>query len=201
MKDTKQVTKLSHPFLVDGRNSINNNKLMALVFQSSERSIMDFAVNEIENQGIKVLLRVHDALFTDRNVNMQELHYKLHEKFVSETLSWLGSRILSFEETEAQGYYFDDELYAHKERIRCEEIRAGGTKVGVKPINYKHVDYDDGKSVYNQTDYGQTEYDPENDPYIEGMNEQELREHYRIVGYTAPANNNVPEDLRKYLYH
>lgn len=194
MKDTKQITKTSHPFLVDGRNAINNNKLMALVFQSSERAIMDFAVKEIESQKVKVLLKVHDALFTDKRIDMQELHHKLHETFVSESLSWLGKRILSFDETEAQGFYFDDELHAHKERIRQEEIRAGGTRPGVKPFNYSGTTYNDNEAYYDKPDYGQTEYDPDNDPYIQDMNEKELVEHYRIVGY-APPNNSLPEDI------
>jgi hypothetical protein len=198
MKESKQVTKESHPFLVDGRNAINNNKLMALVFQTSERAIMDFATKEIESQGVKILLRVHDALFTDKRIDMQELHHKLHEVFVSESLAWLGKRILSFEETEAQGFYFDDELYSHKERIRQEEIRAGGRSLGVKSIDYKSISYSDDKVYLGETDYGQTEYDPNNDPYIQDMNEQELMEHYRIVGY-KPSNNILPEDIRRLL--
>ena len=198
MKESKQVTKESHSFLVDGRNAINNNKLMALVFQTSERAIMDFATKEIESQGVKILLRVHDALFTDKRIDMQELHHKLHEVFVSESLAWLGKRILSFEETEAQGFYFDDELYSHKERIRQEEIRAGGRSLGVKPLDYKIVSYSDDKAYSGETDYGQTEYDPEHDPYIQDMNEQELMEHYRIVGY-KPSNNILPEDIRRLL--
>jgi hypothetical protein len=129
---------------------------------------------------------------------MQELHHKLHEVFVSDSLSWLGKRILSFEETEAQGFYFDDELYSHKERIKQEEIRAGGRSLGVKPTDYKPVSYSDDKAYSGETDYGQTEYDPEHDPYIQDMNEQELMEHYRIVGY-KPSNNILPEDIRRLL--
>jgi hypothetical protein len=109
----------------------------------------------------------------------------------------LGKRILSFEETEAQGFYFDDELYAHKERIRQEEISAGGRSLGVKPLNYKPVSYDDSKPYDGSCDYGQTEYDPEHDPYIVDMNEQELSEHYRIIGH-KPADR-IPEHIRRLL--
>jgi hypothetical protein len=46
---------------------------------------------------------------TDKKVKLGELHLLLSEKFVTSNLSWLGTKIISFEETFNQGYYFDDE--------------------------------------------------------------------------------------------
>jgi hypothetical protein len=197
--ENKEVTKETHQFLVDGRNSINRNKLMAYMFQSIERSIMDYTSEIIKSQNINVLLRVHDAVFTDRKVNLSELHLAIIERFINPKLTnWLGSQIIIFDEKQSNGYSFDDEILAHKERIRCEELRAGGTSPGVKKLTYKHVSYDDSSPYNDSCDYGQSEYDPDNDSYVEAMTHAERREHYRILGYN-PNKDDIPEDIRRLL--
>lgn len=196
--DNKEVTKELHPFLVDGRNAINRNKLMAYMFQSAERSIMDYASNLIKKQKVNVLLRVHDAIFTDRKINLGELHYEIKEKFVSNKLSWLGSKIIIFSEEQYNGYSYDDEVTQHKERIRLEELRAGGRSPGIKPFNFQAVSYDDGKPADNYCDYGQTRYDPDNDPFVEDMTNTERTEHYRILGVNDPTDKTT-DFIKRYL--
>jgi len=197
MKTEKLVTKESHAFLVDGRNAINNNQLMAYVFQTTERNIMNRVHEFIENEGGNVLLRVHDAIFTKEKVNMLELHSMLCEEFLSKDLSWLGTKIISLEETEGQAYYYDDELDEHKERIRQEEIRAGGTRP--KAIVHKFTPTQQEGYYDSSCDYGQQEYDPDNDPYVAEMNEEEKREHYRIVGYDPRSQFELPSHIKELL--
>ena len=48
------------------------------------------------------------------------------------------------------------------------------------------------------TDYGQNEYDPDNDPFVQDMTTQERKEHYRILGVSDPYDN-TPELLKRYL--
>lgn len=197
MKTEKLVTKESHPFLVDGRNAINNNQLMAYVFQTTERNIMNRVHEFIENEGGNVLLRVHDAIFTKEKINMLELHSMLLEEFVSKDILWLGNKIISFEETEGHAYYYDDELLEHKERIRQEELRAGGTRP--KAIVHKFTPTQQEGYYDSSCDYGQQQYDPENDPYVLEMNEEEKREHYRIVGYDPRSQIEIPSYIKQLL--
>ncbi len=196
--DNKEVTKETHPFLLDGRNAINRNKLMAYMFQSAERSIVDYATDIIKKQKVNVLLRVHDAIFTDKKINLAELHYEIKEKFVSNNLSWLGSKIIIFGEKEFNAYSYDDEITQHKERIRLEELRAGGQSPGIKKFNFKSMSYDDSKPADNYCDYGQTQYDPDNDPFVEDMTNAERTEHYRILGVNDPRDN-TPDFIKQYL--
>jgi len=106
--DNEVISKETHPFLVDGRNALNSNRVMAYFFQKTERLIMDRTHEFIEKSGVKVLLRVHDAIYVDRKIKLGELHTMLIEKFISSNLSWLGSKIISFEETFNEGYSYDE---------------------------------------------------------------------------------------------
>jgi len=197
MKTEKLVTKESHPFLVDGRNAINNNQLMAYVFQTTERNIMNRVQEFIESEGNNVLLRVHDAIFTKEKVNLLELHSMLLEEFVSKDILWLGNKIISFEESEGKAYYYDDELLEHKERIRQEELLAGGTKF--KPIVHRFISTQREGYYDNSCDYGQQEYDPENDSYVLEMDAEQRREHYRIVGYDPRSQYELPAHIKQLL--
>jgi hypothetical protein len=192
LKSEKFITKEQHPFLVDGRNAINQSKAIAYFFQKTERNIMDVSAKYMEDNGAKVLLRVHDAIYTDKKVKLGELHLLLSEKFVTSNLSWLGTKIISFEETFNQGYYFDDE-----DESDIDEQFSKLTGVPhVKPVvklqhNYKPKQIE---GLYDGScDFGQNNYDPENDPYIQDMNQQAREEHYRIVGYTHTSN--IPKDI------
>ncbi len=195
MIESKTITKETHPFLVDGRNAINHNRAMAYVFQTTERNIMNTVEKFIEQSGKKVLLRVHDAIFTKQKINMLELHVMLQETFVNESLSWLGKKIICLEEEFAQGYSYDTEDES--------DIDAAWSKLTGKTHTAPKVkiEYEPTKRIvegqYNDScDYGQSEYDPDNDPYIEDMNESERKEHYRILGYTP---NQLPSFVKNLL--
>jgi hypothetical protein len=71
--------------------------------------IMDTSAKFVEDNGGKVILRVHDAMYVNKKINLKELHVLLQEQFVSNKLSWLGNKIISFEETFNQGYSYNDD--------------------------------------------------------------------------------------------
>jgi hypothetical protein len=105
----KTVTKESHPFLVDGRNALNRSRVIAYFFQKTERLIMDISAKFIEDNGCQVLLRVHDAVYVNKKIDLKELHVLIQDQFISNNLKWLGSKIISFEEAFNQGFYFNDD--------------------------------------------------------------------------------------------
>lgn len=193
--ENKIVTKETHPFLVDGRNAINTNRTIAYFFQSSERIIMDKICEQIEKDGIKVLLRVHDAFHTSKPINMKEIHSFIIEEFISSGIKWLGTKIISLEETFNQGYYYDDN---DESDIDAAWSKLTGVKQSTSPVKIYH------KSTKKTTegfydgscDYGQTEYDPENDPYVQDMTDSERKEHYRILGHNP---NQLPSFIKDTL--
>lgn len=185
-KDNKLVTKETHPFLLDGRNAINNNQLMAYVFQTLERKIMDSACEFIESSGAKVLLRVHDAVYTDRKINMRELHVKIYQEFQSPELEWAGPKTISFEEIETMGFYYDDEDESDIEETWEKLTGIKSTKVKTKRMIASIPTSIEGYYT-DKCDYGQTQYDPNNDPYVQDMTNEERKEHYRIVGYNKDS--------------
>lgn len=195
MISEKTVTKESHPFLVDGRNALNRARTIAYFFQRTERVIMDIATQFMEDNGAKVLLRVHDAIYVNKKVNIKELHVLLQEQFISSNLNWLGSKIISFEETFNQGYNYNED-----DESDIDEAFSRLTGVDhVKPIVKiaKDIKKKVNEGFYDSaTDYGQTEYDPENDSMLENMTYIERQEHYRIMGYNP---NSIPDFTRKHI--
>lgn len=127
--DNELVNKEDHSFLVDGRNAFNKNKLMAYIFQTFERGIMDKTEEFINKEDNQVLLRVHDAIYTRKRVDMAELHVMLTEAFEPGPGNYLGSKLISFSQEEAKRFeYFIYEDKEHVEFIREEEQLAKGYK-------------------------------------------------------------------------
>jgi hypothetical protein len=193
MIENKTVTKETHPFLVDGRNALNRARTIAYFFQKTERIIMDTSAKFVEDNGGMILLRVHDAMYVNKKMNMKELHVLLQEQFVSNKLSWLGSKIISFEETFNQGYTYndDDESDIDEAFSKLTGVNHFKPTVKIKPRYESNMieGFYDGA-----VDYGETEYDPENDNLLEEMNHAQRREHYRILGIS-----NQPEFLESWM--
>lgn len=192
-----QLNKDEHPFLVDGRNAFNKARIMAYVYQSSERNIMDFANEYIEQSGGTVLLRVHDAIYTREPINLKELHWGIVQAFLSDTLAdWLGNKVICFEPQDHNGYTYqlEDESDIDEAFTKLTGVQHTRSKYHIKTqYTPKQTEgfYDGG------CDYGQQEYDPYNDRYIKDMTQSELKEHYRIVGYEAKSN--LPRAIEKHL--
>jgi len=175
------VTKESHPFLVDGRNALNRSRTIAYFFQKIERVIMDVTHEYIQDNGGIVLLRVHDAIYTNKKINLKELHMLLQENFISDNLKWLGSKVISFSETFNQGYTYSDD-----DESDIDEAFSRLTGVPhIKPIVKiaRNIKKQVTEGFYDgECDYGQQEYDPEYDNLLAEMSYTERREHYRILG-------------------
>lgn len=130
--DNEQVNKQDHSFLVDGRNSFNKNRLMAYIFQTFERGIMDKTEDFITSEGNQVLLRVHDAIYTKKRVDLAELHLMLSEAFTPGAGNYLGAKLISFSQEEAKRFeYFINEDIEHKQFIREQEELAKGYKSNI----------------------------------------------------------------------
>ena len=127
--DNGIINKIDHSFLVDGRNSFNKNKVMAYVFQTFERGIMDKTEEFIKNEGNQVLLRVHDAIYTKKRVDMAELHLMLTEQFTAGPGNYLTAKLISFSQEEGKRFeYFEYEDVEHKQFIKEQEELALGYK-------------------------------------------------------------------------
>lgn len=127
--DNNLINKTDHSFLVDGRNAFNKNKVMAYIFQTFERGIMDIAEEFIKNEGNEVLLRVHDAIYTKKKVDIAELHIMLAEHFEPGPGNYLGCKLFSFSQDECKRFeYFILEDIEHKEFIKKQEELALGYK-------------------------------------------------------------------------
>lgn len=130
--DNEQVNKQDHSFLVDGRNSFNKNRLMAYIFQTFERGIMDKTEDFITSEGNQVLLRVHDAIYTKKRVDLAELHLMLSEAFTPGAGNYLGTKLISFSQEEAKRFeYFINEDAEHKQFIKEQEELAKGYKTNI----------------------------------------------------------------------
>ena len=104
--------------------SLSRSKVIAYLYQHSETVVMDVAAKEIEARGRKVLARVHDAIFIDKRLgvdNKIEVEEAMKSATSNEYWHLVGKEI----EPYARPYSLDKfEIDAHKERIRIEEIQA-----------------------------------------------------------------------------
>lgn len=192
-----QLDKDKHTFLVDGRNAFNKARVMAYVYQTSERAIMDFANEYIEQGGGTVLLRVHDAIYTREPIDLKELHWGIVQAFLSDTLAdWLGNKVICFEPHDHNGYTFEleDESDIDEAFSRLTGVQHTTPKSKIKSqYTPKQTEgfYDGG------CDYGQIEYDPNTDEIAKTLTGAQLKEHYRIVGYKPPIG--LPPQIEKYI--
>lgn len=68
-----------HQFTCEQR--LNTGKLLAYIYQSLERHVLDIAVEFAKEKQSDVLLLLHDGFVTDYKLNLESLNKKIHEKF------------------------------------------------------------------------------------------------------------------------
>ena len=106
--------------------SLSRSKVIAYLYQHSETEVMDVAAKEIEARGRKVIARVHDAIFVDKRLgvdNKNEVEEAMKSATSNEYWHLAGKEI----EPYARPYSLDKfEIDSHKERIRLEEKEAIG---------------------------------------------------------------------------
>lgn len=168
-------------FLKNGRG-ICKNKVIAYIFQHTERQIMDQVEQACLNTGIKVIGRVHDSIVTDKPINTEVK--SVLQSFMNDYLLQVGGTLINMESEEFQAYTFNDQTMEreHKERIQLEEARSNN---GIVPIKKKV------KLPFIKREQTETYNEPQ---YVEGYNEEmeneykltmtvdEYKNHMRIMG-------------------
>jgi hypothetical protein len=153
-------------------NKIRKSQIMSYVFQHAEKAIMDQITSKIP-----VVARVHDSFITLNklsNEQITDIKYQLSNLEPLMTLDCQEFHAWISKDNQ------DDESDIDEAFSRLTGVQHTRPKIKLqrtKSTNNTEGFYD------SQTDYGQQEYDPENDEYLQEMTYAERREHYRIIGY------------------
>lgn len=162
-------------------DKIRKTQIMSYVFQHTEKSIVDLITKDID-----VLAKVHDSFITKYPLSIEQLQNIKH------TLTSLDP-LMSIDH-ETFGAWVSVEIEDESD-IDAAWSKLTGVQHSVKPVKIYHQPTKKQKEGHytEPCDYGQYEYDPENDPYVQDMNEEQRKEHYRIVGYNP---NQLPSFLK-----
>jgi hypothetical protein len=163
-------------------NKIRKSQIMSYVFQHAEKAIMDQITSKIP-----VVARVHDSFITLNklsNEQITDIKYQLSNLEPLMTLDCQEFHAWISKDNQ------DDESDIDEQFSRLTGVQHTRPKIKLqrtKSTNNTEGFYD------SQTDYGQSEYDPELDDYTEAMTHEQRREHYRIIGYNP---NTLPDFSR-----
>jgi len=188
IKDKQFIDSVQNIPSMFKNGKIRKTQVMSYVFQHTEKSIMDTIT-----QNIPVVARIHDSFITLKKLSIEQLSdikYQL-QKFEplmtidsDELHAWLSNEDM------------DDESDIDEAFSRLTGVYHTKPVIKLSYSNKQYESHNDGKASY-PTEYDHSYYDPKNDPYVQDMNQQELSEHYRIIGH-KPADR-IPEDIRRLL--
>ena len=148
-------------FLKNTKGATSKNKLMAYLYQHSERELLVEMVEQ--NASNQILLMCHDAFYTKHPVKLAELRMLVRD----------FNSYANIKETAHRGWTFDPGRDAHKALMRRLEAEANG---GIIPdyiqSNYNRIE----RLQKSQAEYGaadeydngyrpEARYDPELDPF------------------------------------
>jgi hypothetical protein len=153
-------------------NKIRSSQIMSYVFQHAEKAIMDQITSNIP-----VVARVHDSFITLNklsNEQLMDIKYKLSNLEPLMTLDCQEFNAWISKDKQDDESDIDE---AFSKLTGVQHIRPKIRLQRTKSTNNTEGFYD------SVCDFGQSEYDEENDPYVETMTKQELTEHYRIIGH------------------
>ncbi len=160
-------------------NKIRRSQIMSYVFQHTEKAIMDQITSKIP-----VVARVHDSFITlNRLSNEQiiDIKYQLTNLEPLMTLDCQDFHAWISKDNQ------DDESDIDEQFSRITGVQHVRPTVKLPRSNSKKTT----EGYYDsECDYGQQEYDIENDDYVEAMTHEQRREHYRIMGHTP---NTLPD--------
>jgi len=167
---------------------LRRTQVMSYVFQHTEKMIMDqITLN------IPVIARVHDSFITKNklsNAQITEIKYQLNS----------FEPLMTIDNEDFRAWTSNDEDDESDIDLAFSKLTGVyHTRPNIK-LSHTHryfETFNDGKVSYPKY-IVQTEYDPENDSYVEAMTHAERREHYRILGYN-PNTDDIPEDIRRLL--
>ena len=161
-------------------NKIRRSQIMSYVFQHTEKAIMDQITSKIP-----VVARVHDSFITlNRLSNEQiiDIKYQLTNLEPLMTLDCQDFHAWISKDNQ------DDESDIDEQFSRLTGVHHVRPTIKLPRSNTKKTT----EGYYDsECDYGQQEYDPENDDYVEAMTHEQRREHYRIMGH----NPNILPDF------
>jgi len=171
-------------------NRIRRSQIMSYVFQHTEKRIMDLITKDIP-----VIARIHDSFITKEKLSNQQI---LDIKYQLKQLDPLMT-------IDCEDFYawinvdnFDDESDIDEAFSKLTGVKHSMPKTKRTYSTNKFETYNDGKPYDGGCDYGQSQYDPDNDPFVEDMTNAERTEHYRILGVNDPRDN-TPDFIKKYL--
>ena len=155
-------------------NKIRKSQIMSYLFQHTEKRIMDTIT-----QNIPVVARIHDSFVTLDKLSLQQI------TDIKYQLSNIDS-LMTIDCEELHGWINKDDEYDESDIDEAFSRLTGVPHTRPKLKTYSNKQYEssnDSKPYDGGTDYGQQQYDPENDSYVEEMTHEQRREHYRIMGY------------------
>lgn len=185
--DTEFIEQVRNVPNMFKNNKIRRSQIMSYVFQHTEKNIMDLITKDIP-----VIARVHDSFITKEKLSNQQI---LDIKYQLTQIDPLMT-------IDCEDYYawLDNNSYDDESDIDEAFSKLTGVqhvKPKVKLLYNKFAKQTEG--FYDSpTDYGQTEYDPDNDPFVEDMTNRERTEHYRILGVNNPTDK-TPDFIKRYL--
>lgn len=187
-------THLKHlPRSTNKLGKYRKTAVMSYLFQTLETMIIKQSTKHLDTDNI--LLLVHDCIITKRPLNGYDLSQ------LRDTLQSISPFLKISVEYNRGWLDIDTMKYEidHKKFIENEELKANN---GVMPIKYikshscntqqSDSAYYDGYDDGSQYD----EYNPEYDNSVKNMTVEELKEHYRIIGYNP---NQLPSHIQKLL--
>ena len=185
--DTEFIEQVRNVPNMFKNNKIRRSQIMSYVFQHTEKNIMDLIT-----KNIPVIARVHDSFITKEKLSNQQI---LDIKYQLTQIDPLMT-------IDCEDYYawLDNNSYDDESDIDEAFSRLTGVQ-HVKPkvkLSYNKFSKQTEGFYDSPTDYGQTEYDPDNDPFVEDMTNAERTEHYRILGVNDPRDK-TPDFIKRYL--
>ena len=165
---------------------LRRTQVMSYVFQHTEKMIMDQITVDIP-----VIARIHDSFITKNklsNAQITDIKYQLNSLEPLMTIDNEDFRAWTSN---------DDDDEADIDLAFSKLTGVYHTRPKIK-LQHKHNKVSVDGYYDSYCDYGQSEYDPDNDSYVEAMTHAERREHYRILGYN-PNTDDIPEDIRRLL--
>jgi len=157
------------------RGRISKSKLIAWAYQQTEQQVM---AELIKCSGADVLLQVHDGVYFKTKPDMPSMQTVLQDTWPLATLS--------IKQVENYDYVNVEELSAHRERIRQQEIKANG---GVDPIT---------TGIHTES-LAVKQYDPHSEPDWDDYQQKCMEEYYEHFPKERPVDPNMPEFARKAL--
>jgi hypothetical protein len=183
--------------LVDGNRRLKKNSVISYLYQRSERALMEAIWTTIEPY--EPVLMIHDCIYTKKPVPLRDLREKLVEY----------SEYYKISKQEHQPFAFDEELIAHRERIREEERLARGyvsplndgpdIQIAITPRAQPSYTYNSDSTCADGSGYngmGYENYNPRDDYGLEGEDEDEIREYQRSRDRIL-NNNQYPDWVKQ----